>query len=231
MNTPLKTPDSPKKLTTFINPFSYYIIRNSPKASEIYDNFKIHYDGISLSIISKLFSLKDSERISFDDTSLAPTVFKTISKDNLSLGIIGSSTKTILTVKDIIEKKYNIKINSINDGYYSNADMPTILSNFKSCDVVITSMGTPLQETFLLKLKDTGWNGVGFTCGGYFDQLASKNGSSYYPCLVNKLQIRWLYRLYKEPRRLWRRYLIQYPIGLMYFLYDRVMRHPPFNIE
>jgi len=71
-------------------------------------------------------------------------------------------------------------------------------------------MGSLVQESFLLALMGSGWRGLGFTCGGFLDQLS--NGFNYYPKLVNALNLRWAYRLAKDPRRLWRRYLLDYPV-------------------
>jgi N-acetylglucosaminyldiphosphoundecaprenol N-acetyl-beta-D-mannosaminyltransferase len=71
-------------------------------------------------------------------------------------------------------------------------------------------MGAPLQERFLLQLADDGWHGIGFTCGGFLDQLI--DGKNYYPAWADRLNIRFLYRLAKEPRRLWRRYLVDYQV-------------------
>lgn len=225
--TKIKT--SPKTLTTFINPFSYYIIRKSINQNRIYKNFTIHYDGIALALISRILFLEKINRVSFDDTSLAPSIFKFIAEKKLNLGIIGCSEENIIKAKKIIEEKYKITIKSFSDGYYPQSQTKTILNNFKKCDVVITAMGTPRQEDFLLKLREHGWNGVGYTCGGYLDQLSLANGGNYYPHIINKLEIRWLYRIYKEPRRLWKRYLIQYPIGVTLFIYDRIFLRPPFD--
>lgn len=216
-------------LTTFLNPFSYYILRKSSNSYKVFNKFKIHYDGVSLSAISNILFSETTSRVSFDDTSIAPHIFKSISEKKLKLGIIGSSSQSILKAKAIIEKKHNIQVHRFRDGYYHEDEIEKILCEFNSCDIVITSLGTPRQENFLLELCESGWNGVGFTCGGYFDQLSAANGGNYYPYLINKLDLRWLYRIYKEPKRLWRRYFIYYPIGLFYFLYDKINSRPPFN--
>ncbi|MBD9632586.1 WecB/TagA/CpsF family glycosyltransferase [Pseudomonas sp. PDM19] len=213
-----------KSLITFINPFSYYTIRRHHSGDLILKNFDINYDGISLVAIDNLLFFNNTKRSSFDDTSLAPIVLKAVSEKNLKLGIIGSSRETILKAKRIIEAKYGINIKHTRDGYFKENELSQILEEFKECEIVITSMGTPLQEDFLLSLKQSGWNGTGFTCGGYFDQLASSNGLNYYPPLIDKLHMRWLYRIYKEPRRLWKRYLVYYPLGIIYFVFDRLTR-------
>ena len=71
-------------------------------------------------------------------------------------------------------------------------------------------MGAPLQEQFLLKLAASGWIGLGFTCGGYLDQLSLK-GTAYYPAWVDRFNIRWAYRFFMEPARLLAQIPIDYP--------------------
>jgi N-acetylglucosaminyldiphosphoundecaprenol N-acetyl-beta-D-mannosaminyltransferase len=70
-------------------------------------------------------------------------------------------------------------------------------------------MGAGVQEQFLLDLVAQGWSGMGFTCGGYLDQLG--NGLRYYPQWIDDANLRWAWRLVREPRRLGPRYLIDYP--------------------
>ena len=59
-----------------------------------------------------------------------------------------------------------------------------------------------------MKLRAQGFSGLGFTCGGFLDQLAESQ--HYYPAWIDKADLRWLYRLCKEPRRLLRRYTLDY---------------------
>ena len=59
-------------------------------------------------------------------------------------------------------------------------------------------MGALMQEKFLLKVKDAGYQGIGFTCGGFIHQT-SKNEIDYYPAWVDKTNLCFLYRMWKEP--------------------------------
>jgi N-acetylglucosaminyldiphosphoundecaprenol N-acetyl-beta-D-mannosaminyltransferase len=53
---------------------------------------------------------------------------------------------------------------------------------------------------------------MGFTCGGFLDQIIKYKGA--YPEWIDHYNLRFLYRLIKEPKRLWRRYLIEYQVFL-----------------
>jgi len=89
-------------------------------------------------------------------------------------------------------------------------------------DIVIAGMGGVKQEKFLLDLVARGWRGVGFTCGGYLDQLAKRY--HYYPRWVDRYNLRFAYRLWQEPSRLWRRYLLEYPLFLTWLGHDLLRR-------
>ncbi|NJO34267.1 MAG: hypothetical protein HC869_15170 [Rhodospirillales bacterium] len=86
-----------------------------------------------------------------------------------------------------------------------------------------------MQESFLLRLRQQGFNGVGFTCGGFLDQYSI--GKQYYPTWIDRLELRWLYRLIMEPGRLWRRYFVEYQpfvSGVLSVLTSRIfMRRNP----
>ena len=60
-----------KKLTTFLNPFSYLLARNQ---RNLFSSFNIEIDGILLVLILRIFGFRFSRK-SFDMTSLACIIF------------------------------------------------------------------------------------------------------------------------------------------------------------
>ena len=218
----MSNPDS--NIHTYLNPYSYLTLRKNGLLEIVHRNFKIEYDSFLLVALNNLIGLPIKNRHSFDDTSDAPLIIKKYAYGIPRIGIIGSSSETISKAKKILESRYGNIILYCQDGYFSYEAETEIIKNFSRCDLVICSMGAPKQEIFLLKLADTGWTGSGYTCGGYFDQLVVANGSNYYPSIINKLNLRWAYRIYKEPRRLWRRYLFDYPIGCVLYCYDQLIK-------
>ena len=75
-------------------------------------------------------------------------------------------------------------------------------------DTVLCGMGLPHQERFIIKLKESGFQGIAISCGGFLDQLIK--AEAYYPKIIDQLELRWLYRLVTEPKRLGKRYLVDY---------------------
>jgi len=89
-------------------------------------------------------------------------------------------------------------------------------------DILHVGLGTPLQQRFVAEYRDRLTAPVIITCGAYFEHLAERR--DYYPAWVTKLRVGFLYRLAREPRRLWRRYTVELGAYLARVLHHR-LRH------
>lgn len=204
-------------LYTFLNPYSYLLAR---KNIELFGNFNIYIDGIFFVKLLNLFGYREIKRRSFDMTSLAPVIFRKAIDENKTIFFIGSKEHEIQQAVDRIRKEFSqLKIKGYRNGYFKGNEIECFVKQVidENPDFLVCGMGTPLQEEFLWKVYQEGWRGVGFTCGGFLHQTARK--LNYYPDWIERLQMRWLYRIYDEPKLL-KRYLIYYPIGILLFLYD-----------
>lgn len=209
---------------TFLNPYAYLILRKERPSYLANGFFHLFYDGIGLVLLSRLMG-HYAKRYSFDDTSLAPLVLKQCVAKGLSLGIVGSAPGIAAEAAKLLQTRYQgLQIAIISDGFYTESAEEELLSRAVICDVVVCSMGTPRQEDFLHKLRRKGWHGTGFTCGGYLDQLVAAQGGDYYPAWMNRLNLRWVYRIAREPRRLTKRYAVIYPLGMAAFCHDLLRR-------
>lgn len=80
-------------------------------------------------------------------------------------------------------------------------------------DVVWVALGTPAQDLFIeTYLRDVPATFVAI--GAAFDFLAGARRRA--PRLLRRFPGEWLFRLSQEPRRLWRRYLIESPLFFYY---------------
>ena len=208
-----------KRITTFLNPFSYLIAKeNKQQLSQ----FNIEIDGGLLVKLLNLFGIK-YKRKSFDMTSLAPIVFNEAIQQNKSVYFIGTKPKVIdLAIKNIQQKFPELNVCGYRDGYLtSDKDSELVFSeiNTLNADYVICGMGTPLQEQFLIDLQNSGWDGLGYTCGGFLHQTA--NNIEYYPKWITRFGLRAFYRMYDEPKLI-KRYFIDYPIAMIVIVYDLI---------
>lgn len=205
-------------LISFINPYSYNLLRNNEEIINEIDYFCA--DGILMVKILRLFFDINITRTSFDMTSLAPIVFNLSQTRRTSLYFVGARETEVIKFIEVIKLNYpSVNILGYRNGYFSDKKERNLeIENICKLKpgIVIVGMGTPLQEKFLVDLRRNGWIGLGFTCGGFLHQ--TQNRLDYYPYLINKLNLRMPYRLIKE--KLYHR-LTAYPKFIINILSDR----------
>ncbi|MCL4534265.1 MAG: WecB/TagA/CpsF family glycosyltransferase [Bacteroidetes bacterium] len=87
-------------------------------------------------------------------------------------------------------------------------------------DVLLVGLGAPKQEKWIWRYRQELGVPVCVGVGATFDFLAGTQRQP--PEWLGRLELRWLYRLVTEPRRLWRRYLIGGPRFVFLVLRDRL---------
>jgi N-acetylglucosaminyldiphosphoundecaprenol N-acetyl-beta-D-mannosaminyltransferase len=79
--------------------------------------------------------------------------------------------------------------------------------------VVLVGLGCPKQEHMIDLLRPLMPNAVFLAIGGSMDMAAGVTSRA--PMWMQTANLEWLYRLAIEPKRLWRRYILEYPPGAM----------------
>ncbi len=78
--------------------------------------------------------------------------------------------------------------------------------NSSHADIVWVGLGAPKQEYWMYEHKDKLNVSLMIGVGAAFDFLTGNKKQA--PKWMQRLGLEWLFRLYSEPRRLWKRYLI-----------------------
>lgn len=187
------------KIYTFLNPVSYLTALDNKKLFEQFDG--IFADGSILVAAIKVLYGKSITRRSFDMTSLAPQLLSYAEQNKKTIYIVASKQEQVEKAVDIFKERYpNLQISGYRNGYFtSDSEMDKEAKNITEInpDFLIVGMGALMQERFLIKAKLSGFQGIGFTCGGFIHQT-SKNEIEYYPIWADKLNLRFVYRMYKE---------------------------------
>jgi len=202
------------QIITFVNPLACALAELNADYIDLLNNFDIvTCDGIGMVLASRAIGIKNSKRESFDFTSLADAVFRSAVDNHWQLGLVGGEPGVAEKAGKILQLKYpDLRVAGCYSGFGPEPSEAQKDFTENQVDLVICAMGAPLQERFFIQLVVGGWHGTGFTCGGFLDQV--NVGEAYYPDWVDRLNIRFLYRLLKEPRRLWHRYLVDYQVFL-----------------
>lgn len=209
--------NNPSQTTSYLNMYNYKRLRNLPEIYNSIDYFTL--DGIMMILFLRLFYGKKFERKAPDFSSYFIEMFADIASHNRTICFVGGSEKDIIQFVKIVKENYpDLRISHAISGYDLEED--SVIDQFISeqVDVVVVGLGTPKQEKFMFRLRNKGYKGAVFSCGAFISQTASK-GREYFPNVVNKFHIRWIYRIYKEPK-LFKRYFISYPRALFQLLRD-----------
>lgn len=188
-----------RQIYTFLNPVSYLLALDNKELFTKFDG--IFADGSLLVAAIRLLYGKKVVRKSFDMTSLAPKLFTYAANNNKTIYIVASKQEQVEKAIGIFKHRYSgIFIKGFRNGYFSSEaeqDEEAMHIADVNPDFLIVGMGAIMQERFLLKVKEAGYKGIGFTCGGFIHQT-SKDEIEFYPAWVDRMNVRFLYRMYKE---------------------------------
>ncbi len=94
--------------------------------------------------------------------------------------------------------------------------------NCSNPDIVWVGLGSPKQDLWMYEHRDRINAPVMIGVGAAFDFLAGTKPQA--PRWIRDNGFEWLFRLVTEPKRLWRRYLINYPLFVYYVLVDLISK-------
>ena len=210
------------KAYTYLNPVSYLTALDNKELFSQLDG--IFADGGLLVKAIKMVYGKQVTRRSFDMTSMAPELFSYAEENGETIYIVASKQEQVEKAMEIFRERYpKVKFAGYRNGYFASESEMDVEAKYiakLNPDFLIVGMGALIQEKFLLKVKNAGYQGVGFTCGGFIHQT-SKNEIDYYPAWVDKTNLRFAYRMWKEPHTR-KRYLMA---GLLFpakFIAERI---------
>lgn len=216
--------DEKGKIISYLNVYNYSILRKNKIVLETVDYFT--FDGFLFQYICYFLTGKLHKRLAPDFGSYGSQLFEYMDFNCESVYIIGSKTSELYKFIKLIEENYaNVRIVGTQDGYFDADDEKEIVSNIIELapNKIILGMGTPKQEQLSLKLRMVCEKSLIFNCGAFISQTANK-GANYYPDYVNKLNLRWVYRIFNE-KKMVKRYFVEYPKGVFYIFKDYIKKY------
>lgn len=165
-------------------------------------------DGAPLSIYSRKHGFVDAKRVTGPDLMLE--LLKESKDKGYRHFFYGATQETLEAMKRVIEQDYpNAQI----AGMYAPPFRPLRpeedeavvgLINQEKPDFIWVGLGAPKQEQWMYEHRGR-LCGVSIGVGAGFDYLAGTIKRA--PWLMQKLCLEWLYRLFQDPKRLWKRYV------------------------
>lgn len=160
-------------------------------------------DGIGIVKAANMLNYGVKERITGVD--LAYKLLELANIHKYKVAIIGATEAVITELKKVIKEKYpNIELLKVENGYVENKDAFFDEISIKQPDVCLVALGIPNQEKLIYKHLKRFKKGIFVGVGGSLDVISGTKKRA--PKLFQKLNLEWLYRILKEPKRLKRFY-------------------------
>lgn len=127
--------------------------------------------------------------------------------DNLkkTIYLFGSTEEVITDMDKVLKEKYpDLKLIGKTNGYVSDKDKVFNSIAKLEPDIVLVALGIPAQEKLIYKHLNKFNKGIFVGVGGSFDVISGHKKRA--PQIFIKLNLEWLYRIIKEPKRIKRFY-------------------------
>ncbi len=192
------------------NLHSVYLFHRDPKMRSLYRQARlIHIDGMSLVWWGRIlgYRLNRSHRVTY--VNWVYPLMAQASQRGWRVFYLGGKPGVAERAAQILRGRLpGLQIRT-HHGYFSKDENERVLSAINSYrpHILMVGMGMPRQERWVVdNLEYIQANAI-LTAGGCFDYVAGVIPTP--PRWMGRLSLEWLFRLGSEPRRLWRRYLIE----------------------
>ena len=180
----------------------------------------IHIDGMALILLAKFLGipLKRADRATSLD--FFPLLAPLAVQHGWRIFYVGSRPGVAEAGAARMQKLYpGINIRT-HHGYLDSAENEKVVAEINTYrpHILMVGMGMPLQECWTLDNRNQIHANVIFPVGAFMDYRAGEIPTA--PRWLASLYLEWAYRLFSEPRRMWRRYLVE-----PWFVFGQFVRH------
>lgn len=204
-----------KRIIAHHNLNSFYIYHHNFVMRDFYHNIAdyVHVDGMALIFIGKMLDLpfKRSHRVTYADWVWS--LMAKAAKKSWRIFYLGSKPGVADKGASILRNIYPDLQIATSHGYFAaslnEAANQEVIEKIKVYQphILMVGMGMPRQEKWILENVNEIDANVILPSGACIDYVAGEVSTP--PRWMGRVGLEWLYRLITEPKRLWRRYLVE----------------------
>lgn len=133
---------------------------------------------------------------------------------------LGAQGDTAQIAARNLQRAYpGLQIVGARNGYFSLEEEASLCDEIvrSGADILWLGLGSPTQEAFALRNRHR-LSGLAWirTCGGLFDFYSERMARA--PQWMQSAGMEWLFRVFQEPRRLGKRYMLTNPVALYHLI-------------
>jgi len=181
----------------------------------------INADGQSVVWASALLGQPLPERVAGIDLMI--NLVEMASRKGYKIFLLGATEQVLQAVV----KKYNDQygpqlVAGFRNGYFSAEEEYEVARQIgeSGAHLLFVAITSPKKEKFLNKYKSIINIPFIMGVGGSFDVIAGKTKRA--PLWMQKAGLEWLYRVWQEPRRMWKRYLVGNSVFIYLVLREKI---------
>lgn len=169
-------------------------------------------DGAGINIACRVLG----ERLvaNLNGTDLIPELWKIAQTKGYRFYLLGAAPGVSDRMQTKLEETYpGLQVVGSHDGYFDHdTESESVIEKINAAEpnIVLVAFGAPHQEKWIDKHKGALDANLVFGVGGLFDFYSGDKKRA--PLWMRNGGIEWMYRLYLEPGRLWRRYIVGNPL-------------------
>lgn len=171
---------------------------------------RVFIDGVGMRIAARL--LGQSVRANVNGTDLFPLLCASLARQGKRLYLLGGRPGVAAQAATWARRNFpGLRVAGISHGYYPASEEAMLANEIHDsrADVLLVGLGAPHQEAWITRHMAACGATVAMGVGGLFDFYGGRVPRA--PFWMRRLGLEWVFRLYQEPARLWRRYLLGNP--------------------
>jgi len=219
-------PRAAKSLLAFVNPDCLNIAHDNPRYRTVLQRAaRVLPDGIGLHIGCRMRGLALAANV--NGTDLFPRLCERAAREGLPLFLLGARPGIADLVAENMRRSHpHLIVAGTGHGYFEPSEESGLIAriNESGARILLVAFGVPRQELWLADHHDLLRPPVRIGVGGLFDFYSGRIPRA--PLWMREIGLEWVWRLSREPGRMWRRYLLGNPL----FLY-RVWRQARLEVR
>ena len=176
-------------------------------------------DGVGLKLATKIFG--GEMKANCNGTDLSPLILKKAAQHHWGVFLIGG--KEGIANKAAANAMFNnpgLNLVGSASGYFSSDTEVIEKINNADADIVFVAMGAPLQEKWIIRNRSRINARLCLGVGAFLDYLSGSIPRA--PLWMRKAHLEWFWRIFVDPKRMVKRYLIDGVCFVGYAIYMRL---------
>ena len=166
----------------------------------------INFDGQGARLGALLLGIRPPERVTGVDLMLR--LLHEAELHRFTVFFLGATDDVLAEMESKIKEEFpGLQLSGMRNGYFWGDECDVVKDiNKVHPDMIFVGIKSPEKELFIQQYKGALATKFIMGVGGAFDVLSGKVRRA--PVWMQKCGLEWTFRIYQEPKRMWRRYLV-----------------------